>query len=87
MIVSEYKTVTTKQKPRSLYIIHKLDGYMCVFPEGITIDCDQGSAVGKSIANSHLEPDVGTQAGLKDPRQQSTKVEKLETVVSELSKT
>ena len=25
--------------------------------------------------------------GLKDPRQQSTKVEKLETVVSELSKT
>ena len=63
MILFAYKTVTTKMKPRSLYIIHKLDRYMCVFPEGITIDCDQASAVGKSIANSHLEPDVGTQAG------------------------
>ena len=46
---------------RSLYI-HKLDRYTCVFPEGITIDCDQASAVGKST-NSYLEPDVGTQVG------------------------
>ena len=63
MVVFEYKTVTTKRKPLSLYIIHKLDRYTCVFPEGITIDCDQAYVVGKSIANSHLEPDVGTQAG------------------------
>ena len=63
MILFEYKTIPTKRKPRSLYIIHKLDRYMCVFPEGTTIECDQASAVGKSIVNSHLEPDVGTQDG------------------------
>ena len=27
MVVFEYKTVTTKRKPLSLYIIHKHDGY------------------------------------------------------------
>ena len=69
--------------------IHKLDRYVC-FPEGITLDCDQSSAIGESIRLSEQpsrtrgwNPDWG----LKDPRQQSTKVEKHENIVSELSKT
>ena len=71
-----------------MYIIHKLDRYTCVFPEGITIDCDQASAVGKSIAKQPSRTRCWNPGwGLKDPRQQSTKVEKLETIVSELSKT
>ena len=55
------------------------------FPEGL--DCDQASAVnlvdaGSTDISNHVLERLGWR--LKDPRQQSTKVEKLETIVSEL---
>jgi hypothetical protein len=87
MVVFEY--ITTKRELLSLNTIHKHDGYGACFPEGL--DCDQASAVESDISRYQTviircwNPGWGWR--LKDPRQQSTKVENIEYIVSELSKT
>ena len=91
MVTFEYKP--SQQKETTKFVYYSQTRYLhgvCFYE---SVDCDQSAVdLYKSIpmANSHIESGVGTPIGvgrLKDSRQQSTKVEKLENIVSELFRT